>query len=124
MALAARFLIGEFEAYYREARSIPDHAQHAFETRAVSLSLYLSRRRLSIYRTSIRAAGARLTEALPELATSERHWSEIEQAYLPLLQDRYERDVAEAWFKSMRRIVVGGDWQPVDWTAAPARRRP
>lgn len=122
MALAARFLIGEFEAYYREARSIPDHAQHAFETRAVSLSLYLSRRRLSIYRTSMRAAGTRLTEALPELATSERHWSEIEQAYLPLLQDRYERDVAEAWFKSMRRTVVGGDWQPVDWTAAPARR--
>jgi isocitrate dehydrogenase kinase/phosphatase len=122
LALAARFLIGEFEAYYREARSIPDQAQHAFETRAVSLSLYLSRRRLSIYRTSIRTAGARLTEALPELATSERHWDEIEQHYLPLLHDRYERDAAEAWFKSMRRTVVGGDWQPVDWTVAQPRR--
>lgn len=122
LALAARFLIDEFEAYYREARSIPDQAQHAFETRAVSLSLYLSRRRLSIYRTSIRSAGARLTEALPELATSDRHWNEIELLYLPLLQGRYERDAAEAWFKSMWRTVVGGDWQPVDWTVAQPRR--
>jgi isocitrate dehydrogenase kinase/phosphatase len=122
LALAARFLIDQFEAYYREARSIPDQAQHAFETRAVSLSLYLSRRRLSIYRTSIRSAGARLTEAMPELAASDRHWNEIEQLYLPLLHGRYERDAAEAWFKSMRRTVVGGDWQAVDWTAATPRR--
>jgi len=126
VALAARFLVAEFDIYYREEISIPEQAQHAFETRAAALSTYLSRRRMSNYSLSIRTAGPRLVEAWPELAESIRAWDEVEAAYEPLIARRYERDLAMSWLRSLRRALTRNISGPVDYTygKAAARRPP
>jgi isocitrate dehydrogenase kinase/phosphatase len=123
VALAARFLIAAFDIYYREEISIPEQAQHAFETRAVALSLYLSRRRMSNYSLSIHTAGPRLVEAWPELAESIRAWDEVEAAYEPLVAKRYEHDLAMSWLHSLRRALTRNITGPVDYTYGKAATR-
>ncbi|MDH3475785.1 MAG: bifunctional isocitrate dehydrogenase kinase/phosphatase [Rhodospirillales bacterium] len=111
--LTAELILARFDAYYLESRHIPKLAKQAFEARDPGRSLELSHRRLSLYSESIATLGAELAEAFPLLAEQEPVWAEVEQAYLPLIEGRYEADLAFAFIHSVRRKIHHGEWQPV-----------
>lgn len=109
----ARWVLREFDDYYNESRGIPDRAKQAFENRQPGESLMLSRRRLSIYSESVHALAPRIAERYPHLTEIESNWRGIEQAYLPLIEGRYEADLAYAFINSIQRMIYQGEWQPV-----------
>jgi isocitrate dehydrogenase kinase/phosphatase len=116
VALAARFIRQEFDAYYVESRRIPDRAKEAFEDRDPGRSLRLSRRRLSIYSESIRALADQLRRVYPLLAQDEHLWRKVEGQYLPLVGGRYEEDLAVAYIHSARRVIFQDEWKPVEYS--------
>ena len=115
IAWSAAWIQKEFDAYYRDSRSIPELAKTAFEERDYAASVALSHRRLDAYRLSVSAFGPRLSRAWTSLAGDERLWSAIEARYLPLIEDTYEADLALAYLHSVRRQVYRGEWRPVDY---------
>ena len=123
IALAARCILQEFELYYVESRGIPARAQEAFEARDPGSSVALSHRRLSIFSESIRALAEQLQRVYPLLAHDEGLWQGIERQYLPLIQGRYEEDLAMAFLNAARRVIFRDEWQPVDYFFGRAARR-
>ncbi len=119
-ALAARAILQAFDRYYSESRHIPEYAKRAFEERDPGTSLILSRRRLSIYGQSIGKMAEALTAVMPELALSEQPWRAIEAVCLPLIEGRYEADLAFAYIHSVRRQIHEGEWQPVAYSFSGA----
>jgi isocitrate dehydrogenase kinase/phosphatase len=109
------WILREFDAYYEESRGIPDRAKQAFESRNHGESLRLSRRRLSIYSESIRALAPRIIERYPHLTEVNSDWRVIEDAYLPMIEGRYEADLAYAFLNSVQRTIHQGEWQPVEY---------
>ena len=116
IALAARCILQEFDAYYVESRQIPDRAKRAFEDRDPGASLRLSRRRLSIYSESIHALADQLERVYPLLARDEHLWRKVERQYLPLIAGRYEEDLAVAYIHSTRRMIFQDEWKPVEYS--------
>ncbi len=110
-----RQIFEAFDAYYVESRGIPERAQTAFEARDPALSLDLSRRRLSIYSESIHALGPSLAGAYPELTEDDRPWRRIEALYVPMIEGRYEADLAYAFLNSVRRMIYQDEWKPVEY---------
>lgn len=121
--LIARWILREFDAYYVESRRIPDLAKAAFERRDHRTSLALSKKRLSLYSVSIYELGLHLRSASPGVAEDERIWKEVEECYLPLIEDRYAADLAFAYFHSVRRKLYQGEWKPVAYAFSAASRR-
>ena len=111
----ARWVLREFDDYYNESRGIPDRAKQAFESRDPGQSLMLSRRRLSIYSESVHSLAPRIVERYPHLAEIESNWRSIEDSYLPLIEGRYEADLAYAFINSVQRMIYQGEWQPVEY---------
>jgi isocitrate dehydrogenase kinase/phosphatase len=115
VALTADWILQEFTGYYTESRDIPDLAKQAFESRDHATSLALSKRRLALYSNGIEELGSRLREAFPRVAKDESIWREVEARYLPLIEDRYEADLAFAFLNSVKRRIHQGEWQPVEY---------
>ena len=113
--LAAHWILAEFDAYYVEARNIPNLAKAAFERRDPASSLDLSLRRLSVYSISAHALARRLRETLPSAAENETFWERIEARCLTLIEGRYESDLAYAYVHSARRMMYEGMWKPVEY---------
>ncbi len=124
LELVAQWILAEFDSHYREEREIPPLAQRAFEDRDHSISLALSRRRLSMYSTRIHRMAPQLVGACPSFARNADLWRELEDLYLPMIQDRYEWDLAAAFIHSLRRMVNKGEWKPVDYTLHGSARTP
>jgi isocitrate dehydrogenase kinase/phosphatase len=115
VALAADWILQEFIAYYTESRDIPALAKKAFEARDHATSLALSKRRLALYSIGIEGLGTRLREAFPRIANDEGLWRQVEDRYLPLIEGRYEADLAFAFLNSVKRRIHQGEWQPVEY---------
>ncbi|NIM73414.1 MAG: bifunctional isocitrate dehydrogenase kinase/phosphatase [Gammaproteobacteria bacterium] len=115
VALAADWILQAFAAYYTESRDIPALAEKAFEARDHATSLELSKRRLALYSIAINSVGMRLKKAFPRVANDESLWREIEGGYLPLIEGRYEADLAFAFLNSVKRRIHQGEWQPVEY---------
>src|SRR3546814_7408177 len=105
IALAARCILQEFDAYNVESRQIPTLAKKAFEDCDPGESRLLSLRRLSIYSESIRDLAAQLKRVYPLLAEDEHLWQKVEKRYLPFIRGRYEEDFAMAYIHSARRMI-------------------
>ena len=114
-ALAARWILAEFDAYYVESRNIPNLAKAAFERLDPASSLDLSLRRLSVYSISVHALARHLRDALPSTAEEEAFWERIEACYLTLIEGRYASDIAFAYIRSARRMLYEGMWKPVEY---------
>ena len=114
--LTADWILFEFAAYYSESRHIPELAKRAFEERDHATSLVLSKRRLALYSTGISELGVRLREAFPTVAKDAALWHEVEEAFLLLIQGRYEADLAFAFINSVKRRIHQGEWQPVEYS--------
>ena len=120
-SLVSRWLLHEFDIYYDEWKAIPAIAKCAFERGQYKLSLTSSRRRLSIYSISIGIVGSQLKQVFPALAEDESLWERVEALYLPMIELRYEADLAYAYIHSIRRRVYLGEWKPVEYSFGEAR---
>lgn len=116
VALTSEWMLREFTAYYIESRGIPARAKRAFESRDHATSLELSKRRLALYSIGIEALGRELREVFPEVANDETLWRAVEERYLPLIEGRYEADLAFAFMNSVKRKIHQGEWQPVEYS--------
>ncbi len=114
-ALMANWILQVFTAYYTESRNIPALAKQAFEDRDHGTSLALSKRRIALYSVGIEELGARLLACVPEVASDDALWREVEDHYLPLIEGRYEADLAFAFVNSIKRRIHQGEWQPVEY---------
>lgn len=122
--LVVRWILAEFDSHYREEMEIPPLAQRAFEDRDHSISLALSRRRLSMYSNRVHRMAPQLVEACPSFAREAHLWRELEKRYLPMIQDRYEWDIAAAFIHSLRRMVNKGEWKAVEYTLEGSAKAP
>ncbi len=113
--LTTRWILEHFDAYYTESRNIPWLAKEAFERRDPPTSIWLSKRRLSMYSECINTMGPRLKAVYPRVADDEALWERIQSCYLPMIEDRYSSDLAFAFFRSVRRRVYQGEWKPVEY---------
>ena len=113
--LTARWILKQFDDYYTESRNIPWLAKQAFERRDPPTSIWLSKRRLSMYSECINTMGPRLKAAYPQIAEEEALWERVQSCYLPLIEGRYWSDLAFAFFRSVRRRVYQGEWKPVEY---------
>ncbi len=113
--LTARWILQEFETYYFESRRIPDLAKKAFEQRDPRTSLALSKKRLSMYSVSIYDLGLEIKEAFPLVAENEHLWDKVQAYYMPLIEGRYEADLAFAYIHSVRRKIDQGEWKPIEY---------
>lgn len=118
--LTARWILREFETYYSDSRHIPDLAKKAFEQRDPRTSLALSKKRLSMYSVSIHDLGLELKQAFPLAAENEHLWDKVQACYLPLIEGRYEADLAFAYIHSVRRKINQGEWKPVEYAFSAA----
>lgn len=115
IALTARWILRQFDDYYRESRNIPWLAKQAFERRDPPTSIWLSKRRLSMYSECINIMGPRLKAVYPQVAEDEGLWERVQACYVPLIEGRYWSDLAFAFFRSVRRRVYQGEWKPVEY---------
>ncbi len=113
--LTARWILDQFDAYYVESRNIPWLAKQAFERRDPPTSIWLSKRRLSMYSDCINTMGPKLKAVYPQVAEIEALWERIQSCYLPMIEGRYSSDLAFAFFRSVRRRVYQGEWKPVEY---------
>ncbi len=113
--LTARWILNQFDAYYTESRNIPWLAKEAFERRDPPTSIWLSKRRLSMYSECINTMGPKLKAVYPDVAADEALWEQIQSRYLPMIEGRYSSDLAFAFFRSVRRRVYQGEWKPVEY---------
>jgi isocitrate dehydrogenase kinase/phosphatase len=113
--LTARWILMQFDDYYKESRNIPWLAKQAFEQRDPPTSIWLSKRRLSMYSECINIMGPRLKAVYPRIAEDEGLWERVQSCYLPLIEGRYWSDLAFAFFRSVRRRVYQGEWKPVEY---------
>lgn len=112
----ARWILFEFDRYYSEFRAVATVAKLAFEQRNPTLSVSISRKRLSLYSRSMLKLGGRLKEALPFNAENQKLWDRLEERYWELISDRYEADLALAYIHSVRRSILLDEWKPVDYS--------
>lgn len=119
--LAAQCILQEFDTYYKESRQIPSCAQQAFENRDPQESLSLSIRRLNIYGETIVSLASQLGRVFPMLEHDEQRWFKVTDSYLPLIEGRYEEDLARAFIQSVRRLIYKDEWQPLDYVYSGKR---
>ena len=113
---SARWILHEFDKYYSEFLSVAATAKLAFEQRNPSLSVSISKKRLSMYSESMRNLGVQLKRAIPFRVEDEELWDKLESKYWELIQHRYEADLALAYIHSVRRSILRGEWKPVAYS--------
>ncbi len=114
--LTSDWILRNFDAFYSEFLRVPERAKRAFEMRNHAQSIWLSRRRLSMYSEAILEMGPFIKAVLPQVQVSQEWWDEIDLVYQEKIRDRYEADLAYAFMMSVRRMVYRGEWRPVDYS--------
>lgn len=106
-----------FDDYFARSRLIPHLAQRAFETRDWPGAIALSEERIAIYSVSI----TKLAEGLAALAPPDAalFWTKTQDHYEGLVHDRYEADLAQAYFATLRRKLDPSRDTPREFRAVP-----
>ena len=113
--LAASWIHSVFDQFYRDFLQLTWSAKAAFETRDYAASVASAKRRLGLYNATVYALAWDLRAAFPALAQRESLWAQVEAAFLPAVEGRYEADLALAYIHSTRRRVHHGEWTPVEY---------
>jgi len=119
----AGLILAVFDEFYRELCEYPYRAQRAFEARDPHAAIQVSRERLELYSRAIALHGPRILAAFPALADSAALWSAIDAAFVALITDRYEADIAFSFAHSIRRNVCQELWRPVAYSFPPPSPR-
>jgi isocitrate dehydrogenase kinase/phosphatase len=113
--LAAWWIHSVFDQFYQEFLRLTWSAKTAFETRDYAASVASAKKRLGLYNATVYALAWDLRAAFPALAQRESLWTQVEAAFLPAVEGRYEADLALAYIHSARRRVHHGEWTPVEY---------
>jgi isocitrate dehydrogenase kinase/phosphatase len=113
--LAAAWIHSVFDQFYQEFLRLTWSAKSAFETRDYAASVASAKKRLGLYNATVYALAWDLRAAFPALAQRQSLWTQVEAAFLPAVEGRYEADLALAYVHSARRRVHHGEWTPVEY---------
>jgi isocitrate dehydrogenase kinase/phosphatase len=113
--LAASWIHSVFDQFYQDFLQLTWSAKAAFETRDYVASVASAKRRLGLYNATVYALAWDLRAAFPALAQRQSLWAQVEGAFLPAVEGRYEADLALAYIHSTRRRVHHGEWTPVEY---------
>ncbi|MEO0911763.1 MAG: isocitrate dehydrogenase kinase/phosphatase AceK regulatory subunit [Pseudomonadota bacterium] len=110
----AEVVLAAFDAYHARFALIPELAKRAFEARDWAGAVALSQERLAIFSISLEELGRVIGPVPRDVA----FWAEVGAAVDRLVADRYEADLARAYFAALRRGVIGGAWA-AEWFDHP-----
>ncbi len=113
--LAASWIHDVFDRFYTEFLRLTWSAKAAFETRDHPGAVACAKQRLGLYSVTVYELGWDLRAAFPALAQRQALWTQVEAAFLPAVEGRYEADLALAFIHSTRRRVHYGEWTPVEY---------
>jgi isocitrate dehydrogenase kinase/phosphatase len=113
--LAASWIHRVFDQFYEDFLKLTWSAKAAFETRDYAASVASAKKRLGLYNATVYALAWDLRAAFPALAQRQSLWAQVEAAFLPAVEGRYEADLALAYIHSTRRRVHHGEWTPVEY---------
>jgi isocitrate dehydrogenase kinase/phosphatase len=113
--LAAAWIHRVFDQFYEDFLKLTWSAKAAFETRDYAVSVASAKKRLGLYNATVYALAWDLRAAFPALAQRQSLWAQVEAAFLPAVEGRYEADLALAYIHSTRRRVHHGEWTPVEY---------
>lgn len=120
--LAAAWIHDIFDEFYTEFLRLTWSAKAAFEVRDHPAAVAGAKQRLGLYSATVYALGWDLRAAFPALAQRQALWTQVEAAYLPATEGRYEADLALAFIHSTRRRVHYGEWTPVEYGFGEQRK--
>lgn len=123
MALAddiAQTILDGFDKHYRLFRQVSIQAQDRFERRAWGEVQAESRNRIAMYDERVRETVEEASRRFPQDLADDSHWPSIKQAYIALLYDHHQPELAETFFNSvacrvLRRTYYNNEyifWRP------------
>ena len=112
----AKLVLCEFDGFYFEFQQLTAAAKIAFENREYQTSLRISEEKLTLYSTSMYSLSERVPRLFPVAIQKPSLWDVIESNYQNFVSDRYEADLAIAYFHSVRRAIIRSEWNPVAYS--------
>lgn len=97
----ARLILEGFERHYRRFRFNAQQAKACFESGDYQAIRRLARERIAFYDERVREAGEALETQFDADALDETSWREVKRAYIMLLTDHRQPELAETFFNSV-----------------------
>ena len=108
-AIAEAILEG-FDRHFRLFREVSAGAQERFEQADWPGGAEANRERIQMYDLRVKESVDTLIERFPEAQTNDRLWPEIKLAYLSLLYEHLQPELAETFFNSVACRVLHRDY--------------
>ena len=108
-AIAEAILEG-FDRHFRLFREISAGAQERFEQADWPGGAEANRERIQMYDLRVKESVDTLVGRFPEAQTTDRLWPEIKLAYLSLLYEHFQPELAETFFNSVACRVLHRDY--------------
>lgn len=105
-ASVARAMLDGFETHYSLMQQTGRAAKGLFEARDWNALRRLQSERIGWYETRVAESVARLTKDFPADVFSDAHWGEVKLAYIALLLDHRQPELAEVFFNSVTTRVL------------------
>jgi len=119
VAAAAELILAVFDHFYCQLCEYPFRAKRAFEAMDPHASIRISKERLGLYSRYIEEHAPRMLAAYSALSSDTKAWDAIEAAFMAMIADRYEADIAFSFAHSLRRNIAHGLWRPVAYSFPP-----
>ncbi len=102
----ARAILAGFDRHYRLFREAAREAKRLFETSDWAAMRELARARITMYDRRVQESVDAVLARFPEAETEESLWPAIKLAYIPLLHDHRQPELAETFFNSVACQVL------------------
>ena len=102
----ARAILAGFDRHYRLFRQAAVRAKTLFEQADWTAMLELARERMTMYDRRVQEGVESLLARFPEAETDESLWPAIKLAYIPLLHEHRQPELAETFFNSVACQVL------------------
>ncbi|OGA01113.1 MAG: bifunctional isocitrate dehydrogenase kinase/phosphatase [Betaproteobacteria bacterium RIFCSPLOWO2_02_67_12] len=102
----ARTILTGFDRHYRLFREAAREAKRLFERADWAAMSELARARITMYDRRVQEGVEAVLARFPEIETDESLWPAIKLAYIPLLHDHRQPELAETFFNSVACQVL------------------
>ena len=102
----ARAILAGFDRHYRLFREAAREAKRLFETSDWAAMRDLARARITMYDRRVQESVDAVLARFPEAETEESLWPAIKLAYIPLLHEHRQPELAETFFNSVACQVL------------------
>ena len=105
-ATIARTILDGFDRHYRLFRATSAHAKERWECADWAGVQEASRARIDMYDQRVREGVDAVHEGLSGAVLEEALWPTIKRAYIGMLHEHYQPELAETFFNSVARRVL------------------